>query len=206
MMDENTITKCKFMDKPVSRREFVTRFTSTAAAGVAGAVMVQAGIPKRAQAKERLHLPISKGVIMVDPEKCMGCRSCENICALYHEGAVGTSLSCIQVLKDWREPGSSIEAEFAPMACRQCPNPLCALSCPVDAITVETKTGARVVDPEKCIGCEICLGSCPFNPPRIQMNRQTKKAFKCDLCGGDPLCVKVCPASALTFVSSKYGV
>lgn len=205
-MEENITEKKKILDKPVSRREFVTRFSSFAAAGVAGAVMAQAGFPQQAQAKEGLHLALSKGVIMIDPDKCMGCRSCENICALYHENEVGTSLARIHVLKDWREPGSSIEAEFVPMTCRQCPNPMCALSCPVDAITVDAKTGARVVDQDKCIGCEICLGACPFDPPRIQANRTIKKAFKCDLCGGEPMCVKVCPASALTLVSSKYGV
>ena len=26
-----------------------------------------------------------------------------------------------------------------------------------------------------------------------------KKVFKCDLCGGDPKCVKYCPGGALSF-------
>jgi Fe-S-cluster-containing dehydrogenase component len=30
-------------------------------------------------------------------------------------------------------------------------------------------------------------------------NPDTHKAFKCDLCGGDPACVKVCPTDAIEY-------
>ena len=39
----------------------------------------------------------------------------------------------------------------------------------------------------------------PFDPWR-SYDPETKKATKCDLCAGDPQCVKVCPSGALSYV------
>ena len=35
-------------------------------------------------------------------------------------------------------------------------------------------------------------------------NPDTHKAFKCDLCGGDPACVKSCPTGALEYVDMDH--
>ena len=43
---------------------------------------------------------------------------------------------------------------------------------------------------EKCIGCLACVDACPFGA--IQINPDGD-VLKCDLCGGDPVCVKYCP-------------
>jgi Flp pilus assembly CpaF family ATPase len=45
--------------------------------------------------------------------------------------------------------------------------------------------GVYAVDPEKCDGCGECF--CPYGALEIK-----GYARKCDLCGGDPQCVKVC--------------
>jgi Fe-S-cluster-containing hydrogenase component 2 len=35
----------------------------------------------------------------------------------------------------------------------------------------------------------------------IVFDEEQKKAFKCDFCGGNPQCVKICPMHALGIVS-----
>lgn len=59
------------------------------------------------------------------------------------------------------------------------------------------KTGAVIVNADKCIGCGFCVGSCPWG--LVAIDPHTRKAIKCDLCGGDPACVKECPENALLF-------
>lgn len=51
-------------------------------------------------------------------------------------------------------------------------------------------TGAVLVDREKCIGCGKCIEACPGRIPFLHPG--DKKAVICDLCDGDPECVKAC--------------
>jgi Fe-S-cluster-containing dehydrogenase component len=92
--------------------------------------------------------------------------------------------------------------------CQQCDDPKCLKACPTGALHVDDKSGARVIDQKVCIGCQTCLRACIFystSTSRIKYNAETKKCFKCDLCGGDPECVKRCPlgASQLSWMTYK---
>ena len=62
---------------------------------------------------------------------------------------------------------------------------------PKGAISVSQETGAIVINDDICNGYRSCIGSCP----RIQMglNSIKSQAFKCDLCNGDPQCVRFYP-------------
>jgi len=70
------------------------------------------------------------------------------------------------------------------------------LHCPVEAI--KKKDGVVYVDEELCTSCGECVEVCPFGVMRME-----EKAFKCDLCGGDPTCVKFCPMKAIVYEEPK---
>jgi Fe-S-cluster-containing dehydrogenase component len=136
----------------------------------------------------------SKGNIAVTIDICAGCRTCEAVCSLYKEGISNPELSRIHVFKDELD-GYRCE----PQPCRQCVHPGCLPVCPTGALHVDDVTGTRVIDEMICDGCQLCMQACVFKPKRIRFNAQKKVCFKCDLCGGEPQCVKFCPTGALTY-------
>ena len=74
-------------------------------------------------------------------------------------------------------------------------------ACPVDAISIDSKTGAKVVSETLCVGCKVCTIACPFGT--INYNTVTTKVDKCDLCDGDPACVHACPTPALSYIDAE---
>ena len=92
-----------------------------------------------------------------------------------------------------------------PHLCAQCDDYPCVKSCPVDAIKVESTTAVSV-DREKCISCGACIKACPGTVPYLHPS--DRKANICDLCSGDPECVKVCQEAgygALKLVHEKMS-
>ncbi len=114
---------------------------------------------------------------------CSGCRRCEIVCSLSHEGKIWPEASRIRVFM--LIPGIEI-----PHLCAQCRDYPCVSACPVEALSTSRETGAVLVDEEKCIACGRCIDACPGKVPYI--HPRDNYAVICDLCGGDPKCVKVC--------------
>lgn len=128
-------------------------------------------------------------VLVVDPLKCSGCRTCESACSLVHFGESGTSKSVIRII------AFNHEAFYYPHVCHQCKIPYCADACPVEAITRNPYTGVVELDRDKCIGCKLCLEACPFGAMALI---DDGLVAKCDLCGGEPECVKYCDYDAIS--------
>jgi Fe-S-cluster-containing hydrogenase component 2 len=63
------------------------------------------------------------------------------------------------------------------------------------------ETGVVIVDEEKYNGCAWCFEDCNFG--FIQLHPESKVAFVCDLCDGEPKCVEWCPEEALDFVTKE---
>ncbi len=72
--------------------------------------------------------------------------------------------------------------------------------CPVEAITINSTTGAKEVSAEACVGCKVCTIACPFGA--INYDPDTGVVAKCDLCGGNPQCVAACPTGAITYLDA----
>ncbi len=71
--------------------------------------------------------------------------------------------------------------------CRHCKDAPCVKACPRNAF-YEVMPDVWSVDPDRCDGCGLCAAACPYNAIYID-----GYARKCDLCGGEPKCVGVCP-------------
>jgi len=140
--------------------------------------------------------------ILVNRDVCSGCRACEVACVAHHDGRFGTAAARIHVVK--------VEALGIdqPHVCRQCSHAPCVGACPVDALRKDERTGAILVDTDPasasaCIGCAACVDACPFGMATLHPERGT--AIICDLCGGDPACVKRCATGAIVYAERGAG-
>jgi carbon-monoxide dehydrogenase iron sulfur subunit len=106
--------------------------------------------------------PMGK-VLVINYEKCTGCRLCELVCAVMHDGISNPIRSRIRVMK-WESEGL-----YIPMSCLQCQD-------------------------------APCMNVCPFGA--MSFNTIDRKVFKCDLCDGDPQCVRFCEVKAIEYVDA----
>jgi carbon-monoxide dehydrogenase iron sulfur subunit len=136
-----------------------------------------------------------KKVILIDPEKCTGCRICEIVCSLTKEGVVNPTKARIQIVK---VESASLSI---PVVCQQCYDAPCIAVCPVGALSRGGTSEIVNHDRGLCIGCKSCAVVCPFGA--IGIDTEAEKVFKCDLCGGQPTCVKFCETQALEFVEAS---
>jgi len=147
------------------------------------------------------------GIIVIDPEKCVACKTCELQCAVAH--------SKLKVLEKaiFEEPLSrprvkveSIEGVIIPLQCRHCEDAPCIKICPTKAIDRFDQKSPVLINNELCIGCKMCILVCPFGV--IKMDEKGKAIVNCDLCierlkkGENPACVQGCPTHALKFMST----
>jgi anaerobic carbon-monoxide dehydrogenase iron sulfur subunit len=125
---------------------------------------------------------------------CTGCLICQLACSAWLFGGYNPHRSALNIVHTHEN------LYHFPVVCNQCESTYCAKVCPAKAITKDEITGAVVVDPKKCVGCEqeFCHQYCPIKV--IHVDPETRKAYKCDLCGGSPRCVESCPTGALELV------
>lgn len=137
--------------------------------------------------------------VLISRKKCTGCHECELACSAYHEGAFQPSLARLNV---WV---NTTTGEIKGETCMQTTCHKCEDVCPPKAIF--TKDGILFVDEAKCDACvgraegPACIGVCPWNV--IHLHPKTGKAFKCDLCDGDPQCVAYCQNPRVLAVTLK---
>ncbi|MEM2878157.1 MAG: 4Fe-4S dicluster domain-containing protein [Candidatus Hadarchaeales archaeon] len=138
-----------------------------------------------------------RSTLFTDERKCTGCRSCELACSFYHYREHNPSRAFLKIVK--------IEEQFrdVPVICRHCGKAPCIEVCPVGAIGRNERTGAVVIDQEKCIRCRACVEACPFSV--IIVDPKTGKIAKCDLCEGNPRCAQACVTGAIFFRRSDVG-
>lgn len=134
-------------------------------------------------------------MLVVNYEKCTGCRLCELVCSVKHEGVSNPARSRITVAK-WEMEGITM-----PMVCRQCQPAPCITACPTNCRSWDEQLGRVVTDYDRCIQCKTCVAVCPFGA--VAFDPVAEKVIHCDLCGGEPACVKFCDVKALQYVEAS---
>jgi len=109
-------------------------------------------------------------VLLVDMDKCTGCKQCSLACSLTKEDLFDPKRGRIKILK------KEVIALGIPLLCEQCDTYPCIDACPEGAL----------------------VDACTYHA--IRLHPETGKALICDLCGGDPYCVQHCVPGALEWV------
>ncbi len=130
--------------------------------------------------------------IAVNIEICDGCGVCQLVCSAQKAGQWHPSFSRIIIKRD-EEFGLNV-----PIFCMHCSNPPCETFCVMNLIYKDHDSDLTLRHEDRCIGCRACEIACPFSA--AIMDPISEAVVNCDLCGGDPQCVKYCPAGALAFI------
>ena len=133
-----------------------------------------------------------------ETSKCLGCKSCEIACAIFHSktqdlfGMLKEEISSLPRIKIYK----SGDLNF-PISCRHCKEPKCADACRPAALKFDREKGQVLLDESRCVGCWLCVKACPYGA--IRPNLKTKIPIICDMCKDKetPSCVEACPTGAI---------
>ena len=160
--------------------------------------------------------------LIIRPELCLGCRSCEVACAVSHS----KSKSLFSALGEEPAPKRRISVEYMPalkasmpITCQHCDDAPCVSVCPTKALSKDTDTGTVNHNFELCVDCWNCSMICSrfsslyrlilisgcwtssmaHNYGVIDRRTEGGTVIRCDLCEGRelPACVEACPTHAI---------
>jgi NADPH-dependent glutamate synthase beta subunit-like oxidoreductase len=103
--------------------------------------------------------------LMIDLNRCIGCRTCIVACRNHHEIIDHTTALPNEIPYYLRVEGRmrgvfpNLAAETWVVPCQHCSDPACCVACPRGAITKNPETGIVRIDKAVCDGCNAVQGS-----------------------------------------------
>lgn len=163
--------------------------------------------------------------MVIDLNTCAGCAACVMACKQGNATPAGEYWCGLNIWEEGKYPDA--RKRVMPHACMHCKNAPCVKACPTGA-SHYAADGTVQVDYDKCIGCRMCMGACPYNARQFNWGDPSEQSYyegfeqtpyeamrasehpkgvveKCILCSGrleegkQPLCVKTCITKCRTF-------
>jgi carbon-monoxide dehydrogenase iron sulfur subunit len=131
---------------------------------------------------------------LINQAVCTGCGLCALTCSMTKEKESNPALARIYIEKHM------VEGEMIPHLCRNCSEPECIEACPVGALIRDEDTNVILLHSDECTECGACVDACRFTGIRLTPEG---RPIKCDMCMGDPQCVKYCSSGALQFLGTE---
>ncbi len=212
-MDDKEKKLADLFPKETTRRGFlrgtvVAASSAVAVATVGGLASRSAHAQAHSTAVPDATAPVKKDLmkyLFAERENCTGCRACEYACSVYHTGVVRPSVARIHVMK-YKD---SIDV---PVLCWHCDDAPCVAACPTTpkSILPDPNYNGIILNEKTCLGrkCLKCQEACPAN--YVWANPDTGMPLMCDMCAGEPACVKACAEQSGTpqgpcLVANKLG-
>ena len=135
----------------------------------------------------------------VDTQRCVGCQACVLACKAENQLPENGFRDWLVFETNGKFP--ELRMEIRSERCHHCENAPCVTACPTSALSYDVDAFQRTVDEDLCTSCKICNEACIDNGRGGCITFHPKKgtAQICDLCDGDPECVKNCFYGALEF-------
>jgi Fe-S-cluster-containing hydrogenase component 2 len=106
-------------------------------------------------------------------------------------------------LSDIRVEAREELALNVPIRCMQCDDPPCVKACVAQALYKDEKTGAVLLERDRCFLCKACIIACPFGCISLIRTEGTFRISLCDLCSGQPECIGLCRSGAISYEDEK---
>ncbi|MBI4308442.1 MAG: 4Fe-4S dicluster domain-containing protein [Chloroflexi bacterium] len=113
--------------------------------------------------------------MVIDLERCMGCRACMEACKVENTTPQGAWWMYVSRLEEGSFPNA--RARFMPRPCQHCDNAPCVKVCPVGA-RYKREDGLVATDWERCIGCRYCQVACPYGVNYFNWQLSRKSYYK----------------------------
>lgn len=135
---------------------------------------------------------IIDGVAVVDEEKCVNCGKCREVCP---KGLIVEKPASQEIIVNCNNnQKGKVVKDNCSAGCIGCG--LCERNCKFDAVHVENNIAK--IDPEKCVGCMVCVEKCPTKVIAGDLAKRQKVTIDKDLCVGCTICAKQCKFDAIS--------
>ena len=168
--------------------------------------------------------PKKKLGLVTDLDICVGCHACAVSCKEWNAGGHSAPLpdydpygsepdgvwfNRVHTFEAVDEVSGASRTVHFPKSCLHCDDAPCVTVCPTGASYKREEDGIVLVNPDTCIGCELCAWACPYGARELDEDEGVMK--KCTMCidriynenlepeSRVPVCVSTCPAGARHF-------
>ncbi|MFQ6030493.1 MAG: 4Fe-4S dicluster domain-containing protein [Dehalococcoidia bacterium] len=117
---------------------------------------------------------MAKFGMVIDLERCVGCRACMEACKVENNTPEGAFWMYVFRLEEGEFPET--ELQFLPRPCQHCDNAPCVKVCPVGA-RYKREDGIVATDWDRCIGCRYCEVACPYGVNYFNYQKPKKAQY-----------------------------